>query len=68
MHYNLEVATDPWGVHVERVEIKDVRLPLQLQKFKVLLLTQQQLQTILLDYDKCTAEQPTQKGLNYQRF
>ena len=32
MHYNLEVATDPWGVHVERVEIKDVRLPLQLQR------------------------------------
>jgi hypothetical protein len=27
--YNLgnlqEVATDPWGVHVDRVEIKDVR-------------------------------------------
>ena len=22
MHHNLEVATDPWGVHVERVEIK----------------------------------------------
>ena len=32
MHYSLEVATDPWGVHVERVEIKDVRLPVQLQR------------------------------------
>ena len=63
MHHNLEVATDPWGVHVERnrhvmssynivpyiyllilmshtmtspggcrVEIKDVRLPQQLQR------------------------------------
>ena len=32
MHYSLEVATDPWGVHVERVEIKDVRLPIQLQR------------------------------------
>jgi len=32
MHHNLEVATDPWGVHVERVEIKDVRLPQQMQR------------------------------------
>ena len=32
MHHSLEVATDPWGVHVERVEIKDVRLPQQLQR------------------------------------
>ena len=27
----LDVATDPWGVKVERVEVKDVRLPQQLQ-------------------------------------
>ena len=27
-----EVATDPWGVHVDRVEIKDVRLPQQMQR------------------------------------
>lgn len=32
MHKNLEVATDPWGVHVDRVEIKDVRLPQQMQR------------------------------------
>ena len=32
MHHNLEVATDPWGVHVDRVEIKDVRLPQQMQR------------------------------------
>jgi len=32
MHHSLEVATDPWGVHVERVEIKDVRLPRQMQR------------------------------------
>ena len=25
-----EVATDRWGVHVERVEVKDVRLPQEL--------------------------------------
>ena len=25
-------ATDPWGVTVERVEVKDVRLPQQLQR------------------------------------
>ena len=28
---SLELATDPWGVHVDRVEIKDVRLPQQMQ-------------------------------------
>ncbi|XP_077986326.1 band 7 protein AGAP004871-like [Glandiceps talaboti] len=28
----LDEATDPWGIRVERVEIKDVRLPVQLQR------------------------------------
>lgn len=28
----LDVATDDWGIKVERVEIKDVKLPLQLQR------------------------------------
>ncbi|XP_070549149.1 stomatin-like [Ptychodera flava] len=28
----LDEATDPWGILVERVEIKDVRLPVQLQR------------------------------------
>jgi len=32
MHKSLEAATDPWGVHVDRVEIKDVRLPQQMQR------------------------------------
>merc|ERR1719402_1293232 len=32
MHTSLEEATNPWGVHVDRVEIKDVRLPQQMQR------------------------------------
>lgn len=32
MHNYIEEATDPWGVHVERVEIKDVRLPKDMQR------------------------------------
>jgi len=32
MQSTLDVGTDPWGVKVERVEIKDVRLPHQLQR------------------------------------
>jgi len=28
----LDSATDPWGIKVERVEVKDVRLPQQLQR------------------------------------
>ena len=28
----LDTATDSWGIRVERVEIKDVRLPKQLQR------------------------------------
>ncbi|XP_063001049.1 stomatin-like [Elgaria multicarinata webbii] len=32
MQATLDVATDDWGIKVERVEIKDVKLPLQLQR------------------------------------
>ena len=28
----LDSATDPWGIKVERVEVKDVRLPHNLQR------------------------------------
>ncbi|XP_056297421.1 stomatin (EPB72)-like 3a [Pseudoliparis swirei] len=32
MQASLDDATDPWGIKVERVEIKDVKLPHQLQR------------------------------------
>jgi len=32
MQSTLDVATEPWGVKVERVEVKDVRVPEQLQR------------------------------------
>jgi len=32
MQISLDEATEPWGVLVERVEIKDVRLPVQMQR------------------------------------
>ncbi|KAL0994938.1 hypothetical protein UPYG_G00129640 [Umbra pygmaea] len=32
MQASLDEATDPWGIMVERVEIKDVKLPQQLQR------------------------------------
>jgi len=28
----LDDATDPWGIKVERVEVKDVRLPVSMQR------------------------------------
>jgi len=28
----IDAATDPWGIEIERVEVKDVRLPQQLQR------------------------------------
>jgi len=32
MRKMLDIATEPWGIKVERVEIKDARLPVQLQR------------------------------------
>ena len=32
MKLTLDAATKPWGVLVERVEVKDVRVPERLQK------------------------------------
>ncbi|KAK3590595.1 hypothetical protein CHS0354_001619 [Potamilus streckersoni] len=32
MQGTLDDATDPWGIKVERVEMKDVRLPVQMQR------------------------------------
>ena len=32
MQQTLDEATDPWGVQVERVEVKDVRVPEQLMR------------------------------------
>ena len=32
LRQTLDVATDPWGIYVERVEVKDVLLPLTLQR------------------------------------
>ena len=32
MQHILDEATDPWGIKVERVEVKDVRLPQNLQR------------------------------------
>ncbi|CAG7725350.1 unnamed protein product, partial [Allacma fusca] len=32
MQGSLDIATESWGIKVERVEIKDVRLPVQLQR------------------------------------
>merc|ERR1711981_1063235 len=32
MQVTLDQATDPWGIFIERVELKDVRLPVQMQR------------------------------------
>ncbi|KAI1298121.1 Mechanosensory protein 2 [Halotydeus destructor] len=32
MQITLDETTDPWGIKVERVELKDVRLPVQMQR------------------------------------
>ena len=32
MHRMLDLATDPWGIKVDRVEVKDMKLPEQLQR------------------------------------
>lgn len=32
MQESLDIATDPWGIKVERVEVKDVRLPHNMQR------------------------------------
>jgi erythrocyte band 7 integral membrane protein len=32
MEVSLDEARDPWGVYIERVEVKDVRVPEQLQR------------------------------------
>ena len=32
IHQILEVATNVWGVHVDRVEVKDIHLPQQMQR------------------------------------
>ena len=32
MHQILDKAADPWGVHVDRVEIKDVCIPQNMQR------------------------------------
>lgn len=32
MKISLDEATEPWGIKVERVELRDVRLPSQMQR------------------------------------
>ena len=32
IHQILEAATNVWGVHVDRVEVKDIHLPQQMQR------------------------------------